>query len=371
MHPSDGTLRRSLDEPFALEAAVQRHVTGCARCTGRLRVMERDASGVLAALATPTHASDVLAARARLAHAEGVEGAGAPRTSRAPAPARRRRTSRVLAGLAVAVTASVVLVVSGVSQDFLSIFQPQQVSAVPVTAADVRALAGLTSYGDVNAGAPLTIVAEPDAASASRVAGVAIPVVSGLPPGVPATAGFAVVSGGVVSFTFDASLARAAASRAGGVLPPMPSGLDGSTLTVSITPAVVVSYGLDLGASLHGTGLPSGEALVVIASRTPTVSSTGVTARQLEDYLLSLPGIPAGVAAEIRALGDPTRTIPVPVPIALASESTVSINGSSGLLIGDSTQLGSVVLWQHNGVVYAVAGTVRSDQALGIARSLR
>jgi hypothetical protein len=94
-----------------------------------------------------------------------------------------------------------------------------------------------------------------------------------------------------------------------------------------------------------------------------------VTVRQLEDYLLSVPGIPAGVASEIRAVGNPTQTIPVPIPIDLASGSTVTINGARGLLIGDSTGLGSAVIWQHNGVVYAIAGTLTSTQVLAVADS--
>jgi len=151
----------------------------------------------------------------------------------------------------------------------------------------------------------------------------------------------------------------------------MPMVFANTTLTVAIAPAVVISYGLDLAALYQGGGLPSGSAsLVVVASRTPTVSSTGVTVQQLENYLLSLPGIPAGVVAEIRAIGDPAKTVPVPIPVDLASASTVDVNGARGLLIGDSTQLGSVVLWQHDGVVYAVAGTLSSDQVLGIARTL-
>ncbi len=173
-----------------------------------------------------------------------------------------------------------------------------------------------------------------------------------------------------MSFTFNAALARAAAARAGQQLPPLPRGLDGSTLTVTIAPAVVVSYGLDVSALLHGGGIPTGDAFVVVASRTPMVSSTGVTVQQLEHYLLALPGIPAGVASEIRALGDPEQTIPVPIPIDLASASPANINGAAGLLIGDSTQLGSAVLWQHNHIVYAVAGTLSGDQALAVARSV-
>jgi hypothetical protein len=277
-----------------------------------------------------------------------------------------------MAGVACAAAASVLLVVSGGAQDFLSLFQPSQFAAVPVSATDVRSLAGLTDYGTVTGGStPLRITPESDAAAAGALAGIGTPVVS-LPAGVAGAPRYAVVNGTVVSFTFLSDLARAAAARSGGQLPAMPAGLDGSTLTVAINPAVVVSYGLDVSALYGGGGsLPSsGPAIVVVASRTPTVSSTGVTVEQLENYLLSVPGIPVGVASELRAIRDPEQTVPIPIPIDLASASAVSINGAPGLLIGDSTDLGSVVLWQHKGVVYVVAGTVSATAALGIARSL-
>ncbi|HEY8672510.1 MAG TPA: hypothetical protein VIM76_02015 [Candidatus Dormibacteraeota bacterium] len=375
MHPSDGTLRRSLDEPVALDPRARRHLASCPRCAKRLETMQADAAGVFAMFAAPDPSIDLDAARARLANAETSRSTDAGPASRSVrrsrAGVRSARASRVLVGIAVAAVASVVVVVSGGAQDFLSLFQPKQFAPVAVTTADIRSLAGLASYGTIHGGStPLHIEPEPDAASAGRAAGLTSPAVADLPSGSKSPA-YAVISGANVSFTFDAALARAAATRAGGQLPPMPPGLDGSTLTVAIAPAVVISYGLDLAALYQGGGLPSGSAsLVVVASRTPTVSSTGVTVQQLENYLLSLPGIPAGVVAEIRAIGDPAKTVPVPIPVDLASASTVDVNGARGLLIGDSTQLGSVVLWQHDGVVYAVAGTLSSDQVLGIARTL-
>jgi hypothetical protein len=377
MHPSDGTLRRSLDEPVALDPRDRRHLATCPRCATRLQAMETDASGAFALFATPDPPIDIAAARARLAETETSRRSGTDPTrssSRAISRGvRSARTSRVLVGVAIAALASLVVVVSGGAQDFLSLFQPKQFAPVAVTSADIRSLAGLASYGSINGGSsPLSVTPEPDAASAAQAAGLTAPKVADLPSGTAATPTYAVISGTDVSFTFDATLARAAASRAGGQLPPMPVGLDGSTLTVAIAPAVVVSYGLDLAALYHGGALPAGgTALIVVASRTPTVSSTGVTVQQLENYMLSLPGIPAGVVAELRAIGDPAQTVPVPIPVDLASASAVDINGARGLLIGDSTQLGSVVLWQHNGVVYAVAGTLSSDQVLGIARTLR
>jgi hypothetical protein len=368
MHPSDGTLRRALDEPVAVDAAKRAHVVSCAKCAERLRRISTDAGAVQAMLHAPGAIPDVVAARARLARTE----AKAPGHRPAMRVHRRvGRTNRLVAGAGIALAASAVLVVSGGAQDFLSLFQPSRVAAVPVTASDVRSLAGLASYGTVSGGSSITFEPEPDAAAAEAAAGIAAPVVGDLPAGTTAQPNYAVVSGVVVTFTFSKQLAEEAAARAGGTLPALPDGLDGSTLSVMIAPAAVVSYGIDPSDFLRSDSLPSGQAFVVVKTRTPTVTSTGVTVQQLERYLLSVPGIPAGVASEIRALGDPTQTIPIPIPVDLASGTPVSINGASGVLIGDSTGLGSAVIWQHNGVVYAIAGTVTSNEVLGIARSTR
>ncbi|HVC41575.1 MAG TPA: hypothetical protein VND54_06325 [Candidatus Saccharimonadales bacterium] len=331
--------------------------------------MSANSAWVEAMLTSSDPVVDLPSARARLAGNElaTLDGVPAQRSARA-VRSRRSWATRVAAGVAVASAASVVLVATGGAQDFLSLFQPSQLAPVPVTAADVRSLAGLASYGTVTGGSSIGFIPEPDAAAAGSAAGLGAPVAANLPEGTAAPK-FAVVSGGVVTFTFSADLARAMAARAGGQLPAMPAGLDGSTLSVSIAPAVVVSYGVDPATLLNGGSVPSGAAFLVVDTRTPTVSSTGVTARQLEDYLLSVPGIPAGVASEIRAIGNPSQTIPVPIPIDLASGSSVSINGARGLLIGDSTGLGSAVIWQHNGVVYAIAGTLTTTEILGIARS--
>jgi len=378
MHLSDGTLRRSLDEPVAIDARSRGHLESCDRCRRRLAGITADATSAGAMFASNRPDVDIDAARLRLGAAEASAVAlTAPGRNIRHAPAPRRPLGtwggRAMAGIACAAGASVLLVVSGGAQDFLSLFQPSKFAAVPVTATDVRSLAGLTGYGTVTGGStPLRITPEANAAAAAALAGIPAPEISA-PAGVDGAPRYAVVNGTDVSFTFLERLARAAAARSGGQLPALPAGLDGSTLTVSINPAMVISYGLDVSSLYNGGGtLPSsGAAVVVVASRTPTVSSTGVTVGTLENYLLSVPGIPTGVAAEIRAIRDPEQTVPIPIPIDVASASTVSINGASGLLIGDSTGIGSVVLWQHNGVVYVVAGTVNAADALGIARSVR
>ena len=156
MHPSDGTLRRSLDEPVAIDAANREHVA-------TLRAMRR--AGAAHRAQTPARSGrcctrpspgvDMAAARARLAQtrvaAATDERAGAH--GRARSAERATASNRLSPVSASRLGASVVLVVSGGAQDFLSLFQPSQLAAVPVTASDVRSLAGLASYGTVSGGA--------------------------------------------------------------------------------------------------------------------------------------------------------------------------------------------------------------------------
>jgi hypothetical protein len=110
--------------------------------------------------------------------------------------------------------------------------------------------------------------------------------------------------------------------------------------------------------------------LVVGASTAPVVTSSGVTTQQLEDYLLSLPGVSPKLAAAIRAIKDPSTTLPIPIPIEYASSRTVKVQGVDGVAVGDNTGLGAGVIWIKGGTVYGVAGTLKQDVILDIADGL-
>jgi len=185
---------------------------------------------------------------------------------------------------------------------------------------------------------------------------------SHLPASVTGPGAFAIVSQGSGSFTFSAAKAEAAAQRQGKALPAMPANIDGSTLYLTVGPAVIESFGMGAGQQL-----PS---LVVAQARVPRVESTGVSVRQLEDYLLSQPGISPTLAAQIRAIGDPSQTLPIPVPANLATSHPVTVQGVHGVAIGDSSGLGSAVIWVKDGVVYAVGGTLTEAEVLQVANSL-
>jgi anti-sigma factor RsiW len=101
------------------------------------------------------------------------------------------------------------------------------------------------------------------------------------------------------------------------------------------------------------------------------VTSTGATVAQIEDYLLRQPGVSPSLAAEIRSIGDPETTMPIPIPIERAFGLRVTVQGVSGLGVGDNTGVGGVVVWQRGGIIYAVAGQLPQRDILAIAESLR
>jgi hypothetical protein len=122
----------------------------------------------------------------------------------------------------------------------------------------------------------------------------------------------------------------------------------------------------------RATGYREGDipSLVVAEAARPRITSTGATAKEIEDYLLAQPGVSPQLAAEIKAIGDPTTALPIPVPVERATAQTVQVQGTSGLAVGDNTGIGSGVIWEKDGVVYGVAGALPESQILAIANSL-
>ena len=102
----------------------------------------------------------------------------------------------------------------------------------------------------------------------------------------------------------------------------------------------------------------------------PRVYSTGASVRDIIDYLLVQPGVSPSLAAQIRAIGDPSTTLPIPIPVDREQAQTVWIGGSPALAVGDETGVGAVVIWERAGMVYGVAGPLRESELLAVANSL-
>ena len=362
-HLSDGILRRKFDDSDSLTESENRHYSSCADCQARYATLADDAKAVAGVLAVSDLKVDVASAFSRVRSAPAAQ----PRFGiRLPIV---RPASRPVMGVLAAAVVVLALVVTGVAQGLF--FQPQSVQVVPVSVADLQSLNGLGDFGTLTwttKPAPQLVTS---AAEAATVSGLHVPAVGKLPSGVSSNVTYAAMPVAVGVFKFDAAKAAAAAAKAGKTLPRMPAGMDGSTLTVTVGPAVVEIYGnLNAGAASDASQLTLPQ-LVVGESSTPVVTSSGVTTRQLEEYLLSLPGVSPKLAAAIRAIKDPSTTLPIPIPIEYATSSSVTVQGVGGVAVGDNTGLGAGVIWIKSGLVYGVAGTLKKDAILAIANGLK
>ena len=366
-HLTDGTLRRIYDEPLALTAADQAHFDECAECKPRFQAIANDARAATGLLRVPAFEPQAPAAlvvvRARIKREE---------TARPPRWYERwlGRTSprwRPMATPAIAILLAAALLtglgVSGIAQSLVRIFEPQQLQAVTVSPSDFAQTTALLDYGQVKWLPEAPKVQQlTDAAAAQTQSGLPVLMPASLPNGVSGPVSYGVVSHATGSLTFDAARLQASASKASVHVSPMPSTINGSTLVVNAGPALIEVWGF---ASGSGMNVPT---LVIAQTRVPTVDSNGATTAQLEDYLLSQPGVPPELAAQVRAIKDPSTTLPIPIPKGLATTESAQVNGTPATLI--KAVLGAGVVWVKNGVIYAVGGQLTPDQVLAIATSL-
>ena len=360
-HPTEGVLRRLLDEPAGVADPDREHVADCPQCLAGLAAMREDATLVGAALATDAGPEvDIPAAWHRLATAT-----AATQAAHAATPPRSRTLHGILRRPVVAALAvSFALGGAGIAaaSGWLQIFRTEQIAPVSLTSADLIALPDLEAFGDLEvSGDGDTMQEVPDAAAAAAETGLDVPEVATLPRGVSGEPLYQV--GGEVSatFTFSADRAAAAAAEAGETLPPPPPGLDGSRVRLVAGPGVAAAWTKPSGAP----------ALIVGRAVAPTAFSSGVPFETVRDYLLSLPGLADDVAAQLRTFNADGSTLPLPVPAEHMTTSPAQVNGAPATLLTARDRTMAAVVWVQDGVVTAVAGSLDDDEVMSIARDLR
>jgi len=148
---------------------------------------------------------------------------------------------------------------------------------------------------------------------------------------------------------------------------PWPDGVTQLTFGLD-TPAAVATFygdkqqgfGIVQMANLPGAGAGAGPELKL-------PSELDVNA--FRAALLALPGLPQDTVNQLKNVKDWDRTLIIPVPED-ATTKNVDINGNAGLLILDGQGRGSLLLWQANGNLYAVGGTLSETDVLGVAKGL-
>jgi hypothetical protein len=361
-HVPSPVLRRLVDEPLAVPDRARRHLADCCRCQAQSSEAAADAALAARVLGAPREISDIDLEWILLQDRLEAPGAAPRPPGRAP-----RRTPRRLAHVSVSAGTAVVAGVLGVGAAaaavLTTVYAPTRVAPVRVSVGDLRAIENVTgigtgqlsasgsrqlSFGEVSwttAGGPQQVSS---IARASAITGLAFPAPGTLPGGVGAIS--RIVAQPQVTATIRFS------QNAG-------SGVAGSTLEVTAGPAIAVQYGGTTGGSNLIT-------LAVVAARRPVASSTGATASQLETFLLSRPGLPAGLVQEFRLLGKRGGILPVPVPSGMW-EQLQNIGGVPAVLITDPSAFASAVIWEsHDGVVHAVGGLLDKEDVLSVARQV-
>ncbi|HVB53831.1 MAG TPA: hypothetical protein VNF24_06520 [Candidatus Acidoferrales bacterium] len=366
-HPTEGTLRRIVDEPLLVPDRTRDHVRSCPRCSVRLLSSAAAAEAIRRLL--PTGPEPVLDSRSAWAAVQRRRRTAGP----APRPTLRERLPRWLTNpgrptAAVAVIAALAVAtgtgtaVAGVH--WTQIFSPAAVAPVPVTRAELLALPHISEFGQLTRSEGLKLTPEPTLAAAVAASGVTLALPGSLPQGVTGSPSYFLVPRWSATFTFSSARAQAAGLAAGVVLPPLPAGFDGTQLRESVGPGVLAVYGTGSGAQLLAN-LPT---LALMAVQPPILDSTGATVAQLENYLLSLPFLPPSLAAAIHQLGNPITTLPIPVLPGLGQPQATTVHREKAVLFGAGSQLLAAVVWEQQGTVRAVGGLLDPATVLALAR---
>ena len=144
-HPSEGVLRRLVDEPAGVTDDDRAHVAGCPDLPARAGLRPRRRA------ARRRRARDVRRRR----HGRGLGPVLGTTRRRSAAGRRPRRAQPVAAGLRrpviAALSAVVLLTGAGVAaaNDWLPIFRTEHVDPIEVTSSDLVALPDLSAYGDI------------------------------------------------------------------------------------------------------------------------------------------------------------------------------------------------------------------------------
>ena len=358
------------------EEHVTTHLADCAGCATHERSVINNGHeiyGLLAALAPSQEATaapaSALARMQTRIHEAGHE-VERPKTlnSLTANMARRQRWYRRprswVAGVAAAVIIALLVIPNaGVLADqFLSLFRVQQFQPITINPADLRSqpLPGLQDFGTAklqgaNMKDNLT------EAQAAQLVHFHILLPTYVPKGVSGQLQYSVMTGGVVTFTFDSASTRAYLDKNGGKNIAIPANLNGATFTITIAAGVEMQYNAT-------NGIP----FIIAEVPAPVIRATGTASiNELRDFLLSLPNIPPSLVSQLKSIDLNSGTIPIPLPPQITAQH-VTIHGAPGLLLADNTPIGGGVLWQTHGMIYAVGGAVgNATQLMETANSLR
>ncbi|GAC1474619.1 MAG: hypothetical protein PVS3B1_35070 [Ktedonobacteraceae bacterium] len=276
-----------------------------------------------------------------------------------------------LAALAAALLILISMPATGALADqFLALFRVQQFQPVSIDSQQSAQtlFTALQNIGDVqqqehNTGGDRQNLTR---AEAEKILGYHVLLPDHLPAGVSNTQSISISGGNRVTYTFNATKARAYLAKHGQGSLTVPAALDGASYTITVAPSVSVRY----SSCPEKKDTCQQETLFFLQEVSdPSVQSNGnASLTQLRDFLLSLPDLSPSARELLKHLDEKTGTIPVPIP-PQASAEQVTIRGTSGLLVRSNAM--SMAIWEMQGTIYTLAiGTSDKAQLLDAVNSL-
>jgi hypothetical protein len=373
MKCDEGRLQSYLDGvlPAPESAAVAAHLDTCAPCREKLEELRRQGAFAAAQVQrldpSPGQESHREGALARFwQQARQAE-------HRAPRPSWTARWRPALITLSIVAVIAILFSFAPVRQaaaDFLGLFRVRKFAVIPVDPTRLDQLSGLEDLAMQALGEPV-VLREPgqpekvdDVAAAAKLAGFSVRAPSYLPAGA-VLLGWTVESGPAVRVDVDRDRAQELLEAVGITDIRLP---DAKTLAVTadIAPLVTQVYRVGEGA------------LALIQSPSPEVTlPDGLDLPQMGEALLRLLGTPEADARRLAQEIDWTGTLIIPLPTNLAQFQEVAVDGTTGLLLeytgkADTGEPEQVVLWQRDGIVYALGGNnVAVAELVRMADSLK
>jgi hypothetical protein len=401
---SDGTLRSAVDNGVDRIPGAASHLGACASCRQRLEDLTRDAALVarqMRLLEVEDAQADISVARRKLRNRmveTGNRNSSVQGESLVSTMWKYRAARGALAMLALVLltTAFVATPMRSLADDLLNRFRVEKFEAITIqmdqfgefqadmmlrafTSDHEQVLAAMEGLVEVEStfdqDNPENELVRLDDENAVIDAFGSFKIASNLPSGFNGEPQFMMSNGGSVTAIVDTASLNLIIQELRLPIYSIPEASEMPTMTFEAdVPETLVTY----------YNSADGGHLAVVQMESPVLNTpAGLDMDALREEILMLPGLPTDFVAQLRSIEDWQQTLIIPVPEGAESRD-VTIDGQAGLLIeagefdGNDWGFGfelesdaSVVMWNDDGILYIVAGTVSDSDILDVAGSLR
>lgn len=377
----EGVLQAYLDGEVAgsEKQSIEEHISGCSTCCKKLEALKNNqvfATEQLAEYMNAVAATEVNTAEAWKKFSKERLKVSGSRTFMDKIMAFFARSKATAAAAVIVLTLTVAFSFGSVrtaASELLTIFKLEKVQIVNISPEDIalieKAIRDGAGQVDIeNFGRFEYLSHERSGVVTPDDARKAVDFPLKLPaalPGVYRFQDYYKISGGTLNLTLNTDSSNSVLKSLGSKKL-LPDQLNGKTFSVTI-PNII---------NLYYNG-PDNNRIIISQGRSPELRAAGMDVAAVRDALLALPFLPDNLRSQLSAVNDWQHTLLVPNLAGTSRE--VSVAGSQGVFFTNTEGAGrnnfhgfaNSLLWQRDGVVYAVSGPLSLEQALDVALSMR